>query len=237
MIKISSSAAIVFLCFLFIACEPDDPNYPPDNFSHNFGSVTDIEGNVYRTIKIGTQTWMADNLKTTTYLDGSPIAHAEDNTQWMNNTDGAYSWYDNDQETYAEIYGAMYNWYAVNNSAGLCPSGWEVPNESQWETLTRYLDGRNVAGGKMKEIGVAPDGLWNDTNEGATNESGFSGIPGGYRSTGGSYYSIGDEGYWWSATSSSEQYAYVRTLRNLHTWLVGFVYYKISGHSVRCIQQ
>jgi uncharacterized protein (TIGR02145 family) len=146
-----------------------------------YGSVTDIDGNVYRTITIGTQTWMAENLKTTKYNGGENID---------------YLWYNNDETTYKAAYGALYSGYAVK-SGSLCPVGWHIPTDSEWTTLTSYLGGDSVSGGKLKEAGTTH---WASPNTGATNESGFTALPGGMidRSD---FYGLGLFGFWWSSTT------------------------------------
>jgi len=141
------------------------------------GQFSDIDGNVYNTITIGTQIWMKENLKTTKYNDGSSIPLVTDNTAWINLSTPGYCWYNNDAATYKSAYGAMYNWYTVNTGK-ICPPNWHVPTDTQWETLITYLGGKIIAGGKMKETGTAH---WTSPNIGATNETGFTALPGGYR--------------------------------------------------------
>ncbi len=128
------------------------------------GTVSDIEGNTYKTIKIGTQTWMAENLKTTKYKDGSEIPNITNNGDYDNNPANS------------ETYGRLYNWYTVDDDKGVCPEGWHVPDDAEYTVLTDYLGGESVAGGKMKETGTEH---WNSPNTGATNESGFTGLPRG----------------------------------------------------------
>ena len=156
--------------------------------------VKDIDNNKYDIITIGTQTWMAENLKTTRYNDGTLISILFNPT--------GYCWYNNESSNLIS-YGALYNWYAINTTTNgnknVCPTGWHVPTDGEWTTLTTYLGGETVAGGKMKEAGLAH---WNTPNEGATNESGFAGLPGGYRYDDGLFGNIGSNGYWWSSTQS-----------------------------------
>jgi len=159
-----------------------------------YGSVTDIDGNNYATIRIGYQTWMAENLKVTRYNDGTSIPNETDDNTWSASTTGRWCYYDNDP-AYNSIYGKLYNWYAVNTEK-LCPAGWHIPVSAEWIQLENYLGGKAVAGGKMKATG-----LWTAPNVGATNESGFSGLPGGYRAPGGTFdNSIGRESRWWTNT-------------------------------------
>ena len=117
------------------------------------GTVTDIDGNVYHTVTIGTQTWMVENLKTTKYNDGTAIPLVTDSTAWLNLTTPGYCWYNNDAATYKNTYGALYNWFTVNTSK-LAPSGWHVPTDAEWTTLITYLGGETVAGGQMKSTGT-----------------------------------------------------------------------------------
>jgi len=169
--------------------------------------VTDVDGNTYSSIKIGTQVWLAENLKTTKYNDGSKITLVTDNNSWANLFTEAYCWYNNDQLTYGNTYGALYNWYAVNTGK-LCPTGWHVPSDDEWKTLEINLGMTQAEanihgsrgtdeGGKLKETGTMH---WNSPNTGATNESGFTALPGGYRITG----SFFNNGYWgiWHTTST-----------------------------------
>jgi uncharacterized protein (TIGR02145 family) len=137
--------------------------------------VTDIDGNVYNTVTIGDQVWMAENLKTTKLNDGTSISNAIDNIAWASLSTPGYCWFINNRATY-EIYGALYNWYAVYTDK-LCPTGWHVPSNSEWTTLTDHLGGAEVAGGKLKESGSSH---WASPNTGATNVTGFTALPGGY---------------------------------------------------------
>ena len=197
------------------------------------GTVQDIEGNTYTTVKIGNQWWMAENLRTTTYNDGTVIPKVTDGTDWENLTTPGYCWYDNDSTTYAEDYGALYNYYAVadTNSLNICPVGWRVPGDTAWTNLTDYLDGSGIAGGKMKEAGTTH---WNSPNTGATNECGFTGIPGGYRFTDGEFVQFGNYGYWWSSTESGAN-AWFRYLVYVNDDVVRSFVDKWSGFSVRCV--
>ena len=170
-----------------------------DNDSPSGSTVKDIDGNVYHTVTIGTQVWMVENLKVTKYNDGTPITKITDNS-WDELTTGGYCNYDN-TESYATTYGRLYNWYAVETGK-LAPKGWHVPSKEEWSTLIVFLGGNNIAGGKLKAKGST----WASPNEGATNEEGFSALPGGDRSgyggfgSDGGHYSMGEYGVWWSST-------------------------------------
>jgi uncharacterized protein (TIGR02145 family) len=199
-------------------------------------SVTDIDGNTYKTVQIGSQVWMAENLKTSKYNDGTTIPNITDYTQWHNNTTGAWAYYNNDAANNAK-YGKLYNWYAVspttNGNKNVCPTGWHIPTDAEWTVLTEYLGGLSIAGGKMKEVGTTN---WNSPNTDATNISLFTGLPGGYRSVDGSYVNIGYYGFWWSSSEVNTDFAWNRYL----------VYYdgnanrdsddKRNGFSVRCLR-
>src|SRR4030065_901517 len=159
------------------------------------GKVTDIEGDTYKTIVIGTQTWMAENLRTTKLNDGSPLPDVTDGTQWVRFTAPAYCWYGNNEAENKKTHGALYNWYAVG-SGKLAPAGWHVPTREEWTTLINYLGGEEKAGGRMKEAGLTH---WNSPNAGATNASGFTALASGgrYCFCSGSH-GLKDKGYWWT---------------------------------------
>ena len=164
----------------------------------NYPSI-DIDGNTYDTVNIGTQVWMVQNLKTTRYNDNTPIPNVTDNTIWVGISTGARCYYNNDSTTQAPIYGALYNWFAVETGK-LCPIGWHVPNDDEWESLITYLGGRNTTSGNMlKEPGTTH---WQTDNTGATNETGFTGLPGGARDGDGSadFRDITEEGFWWTSS-------------------------------------
>ena len=198
--------------------------------------INDIDGNTYKTVTIGTQTWMAENLKASKYNDGTAIPNVTDNTQWQNNTTGAWCYYNNDAVFNAK-YGKLYNWYAVspttNGNKNVCPTGWHVPTDDEWSVLTDYLGGESVAGGKMKEVGTTS---WYFPNTDATNESGFTGLPGGGRSSDGNYNNIGYSGYWWSSAEYSTSNAWFRYLFNSNGNAYSFNYDKSIGLSVRCLR-
>jgi uncharacterized protein (TIGR02145 family) len=195
-------------------------------------SISDIDGNTYKTIKIGTQVWMAENLKTTKYSDNTPIPLESNRTIWANLTTPAYCYFNNDSATYAPTYGALYNWYAVN-TGNLCPSGWHVPSAEEWMTLITYLGGTDIAGGKLKQRGYTH---WNAPNTGATNETGFAALPAGIRAYSGSFGYMGEMGYWWTATHSSSIHAVQRGMSYDHSRVLISSYPKNSGYSIRCLR-
>jgi len=231
-----------------VTCVVSDGNGGEDSDSVNIfveqaiGTVTDIDGNVYQTINIGTQWWMAENLKVTHYRDGDAIAHvAADNStdQWEDNTTGAYCII-MDNDSIADIYGNLYNRHAIRNSSGLAPAGWHVPSYNDWYTLFSYLGGSNVAGGKLKEAGTVH---WVAPNTGATNESGFTALPGGWcyqDSDEIEFFDLGQEAHFW--TPDRGYYGAGRSIRFKNTasrtylddWIVSDE--QTFGMSVRCIK-
>jgi uncharacterized protein (TIGR02145 family) len=197
------------------------------------GKVTDIDGNVYKTVEIGTQTWMAENLKVEHYRNGDAIPNVTDTTAWGGLTSGAYCWYNNDSAANSG-YGAMYNWYAAADPRNIAPSGWHVPTDAEWTTLINYLGGAAVAGGKMKEAGTDH---WSAPNSGATNESGFTALGGGYRYTdNGSFRQLTLDGDWWSATEVDAPYAMFRNIYYNEASSGRYYYKKQNGFSIRCVK-
>ena len=196
------------------------------------GIVKDVDGNSYKAIKIGSQVWMAENLKTTKYNDGTAIPLVTNNIIWYDLTTPGYCWYINDEATYKTTYGALYNWYVVN-TGNLCPTGWHMATDPEWTTLTTYLGGEAVAGGKLKETGTTH---WRSPNTGATNETGFTALPGGFRVCNAEFFSDGDFGYLWSATEVDTYSAWLRDLNNTSSEAHRTTYCKRGGLSVRCIK-
>jgi uncharacterized protein (TIGR02145 family) len=196
-------------------------------------TVLDIDNNSYNTVSIGTQCWTKENLKVTKYNDGTAIPEETNPTNWAGLATGARAAYDN-SNTNAATYGYLYNWYAVNDSKGLCPTGWHVPTDAEWNTLTTFLGGEGVAGGKMKETGTT---LWDAPNTGATNESGFSARPGGYRNPpSGSFLGIINDAYFWSATVYDASSAWLRDLHHNNGQVLRNYLLKGNGLSVRCLR-
>ena len=193
------------------------------------GTVTDIEGNSYQTIGIGYRIWMAENLKTTKFNNNTNIPKDVD---WTNLISPSYCWYNNDEDTYKSIYGALYNWHTINTGK-LCPIGWHVPCESEWEIMITYLGGSSIAGGKLKEAGLIH---WNYPNAGATNESGFKALPAGYRDYNGGFAFIGYLALWWSLTENSETHAWYLYVVHDFANIVGYSREKHNGYSVRCVK-
>jgi uncharacterized protein (TIGR02145 family) len=223
-------------------------------------AVEDIDGNCYSTVQIGDQLWMAENLKVTHYNNGSEIPTGYSNFEWAELEIGAYSVYPADSSTTCgddcvDVYGNLYNWSAVNDSHGLCMDGWHVPSDGEWTDLITYLDvdadpdanwlfpgfgtQSYIAGGKMKEAGLEHWNYYSDEiTEEATNESGFTALPAGYRNNFNGYDgSMGDYGYFWAS------YGYDRARVDAFTWRLGYnssnVYrsnsYGRGGYSIRCL--
>lgn len=220
----------------------DNPGQSGDNYVVKVtaevpttGTLT-IGSNTYNTVKIGNQWWMAENLRETHYRNGEPIPEETNNSTWASLTTGARCAYHNSAST-ANTYGYLYNWYAVNNhnvnpGQYLAPSGWHVPTDDDWTTLTTYLG--NNAGGKLKETGITH---WPSPNAGATNESGFSALPGGYRSNiDGGFYNLGADAGFWSATQSSSTSAWYRFLSSEGSDVYRYNTIKRHGFSVRLVR-
>lgn len=191
-------------------------------------------------VTIGTQTWTTTNLDVTTYRDGTPIPQETDATAWAGLTTGAWCYYNNDSANGA-IYGKLYNWYAVagihDNDPNtpnkiLAPTGYHVPTDAEWTTLTDFLGGEAVAGGKMKATGTS---LWLGPND-ATNSSGFTGLPGGFRLNNGTFDYIGINGYWWSSTEYDTTVAWSRSLSYNFGSANRLNVLKTFGFSVRCLR-
>lgn len=196
-----------------------------------FVSCTDADGNNYPVVKIGTQLWMAENLKTTKYKDDTDIPNVVVSTEWNKLNSSSYCWYDNNV-TNKNTYGALYNWYAVN-SGKLAPSGWHVPSDTEWTSLINYLGGQDVGGGKLKEVGT---NQWLNPNLSANNESGYCSIPSGGRGMDGKFIGMGEFNYLWSLSFNNSN----------ESWSYGIYYLTsdiskgssnvLNGLSVRCIK-
>jgi uncharacterized protein (TIGR02145 family) len=198
--------------------------------------VKDADGNSYKTVTIGSQVWMAENLKTTKYRDGLAIANVTVNAEWGVLTTAAYAVYGNSADN-GTNYGALYNWYAVN-SGKLCPTGWHVPTKAEWTTLITFAGGENTAGGKLKSTRTAPTAApsWLSPNTGATDAYGFAVVPGGFRMNGGSFGLIGEFSYFWSSTENSSTLAEYNMIVNDQAYVASYPGLKGIGASVRCVK-
>ena len=234
---------LITVFILNVSCNKEkDVVIAPINFNPTitYGSTTDQDGNTYKTVTIGTQVWMAENLKTTKCIDNTSIPQVTDNTEWINLNTPGYCWYNNDADANRAIYGALYNWHAVNTDK-LCPTGWHIPSNAEWITLRTYLGGEDIAGGKLKETGVSH---WQIPDAGATNESGFTALPGGGRASIGIGFEgkFGGQGIdcsWWSTTRlNSEPSSPIWGFR-IHTdnsRLYRSEFYVRDGVNVRCLK-
>jgi uncharacterized protein (TIGR02145 family) len=241
---------------------PRVPCVVAPSFTCGTSTVTDVDGNVYNTVSIGTQCWTKENLKVTKYNDGTAIplnntyTSGTVSTVWYGLTTGAYTIYDNESSTGANAtnYGFLYNWYAAKGITtvgsttykNLCPTGYHVPTDTEWSTLVIHLDNSStsstgsytsiIAGGKMKQTGTT---LWNTPNTGATNESGFSALPGGFRNSVGGFYNIGISAAFWSTTEGDgiHSFAWYRFLSHNLAWVgkADHDFYSV-GFSVRCLR-
>jgi uncharacterized protein (TIGR02145 family) len=216
----------LFLGVLLIfqsGCKKSDP--PPE-------PVSDIEGNVYKTLKIGSQVWMGDNLKTTRFNDGTDIPLVNDALDWSNLSTPGYCWYANDVASFKDLYGAIYNGYTAG-SGKLCPAGWHIPQKEEWQLLREFLGDSVKGGGKLKEAGTEH---WLSPNKGADNSSDFTALPAGIRYFEGTFASIQSFACFWSDTETG----------NGDKWYLALYYGEASfimdhrnnkhGFSVRCIK-
>ena len=194
--------------------------------------VTDHQGKNYKTVKIGNQTWMSENLDAGTFRNGEPITEATSAEEWKKmGIEGKPAWcyYGFNAESGAQ-YGKLYNWYAVNDARGLAPKGWHVPTDEEWTQLTEFLGGHQTAGIKTKNITG-----WKDNGNG-NNSSGFAGLPGGYCNAFGAFFNESNSGYWWSSTENGKSYAWYRVLTYSYKDMYRDDYYEQHGLSVRCLR-
>jgi uncharacterized protein (TIGR02145 family) len=199
--------------------------------------IHDIDGNSYQAIQIGTQFWLDENLKVTHYSNGDSIPFITDNTGWKNAAAGAYCYYDNTSSN-GNMYGALYNWFTVEDVRNLCPTGWHVPNETDWSVLIDFLSGKNISGGKLKITLTEPEAepRWDSPNTGATNESGFSGLPSGFRDHNGNFLGKGKYVYFWYAEAFNPDQSNYKIL-SYNNSIFDVAHQKKSyGASVRCVK-
>ncbi|MCF8460873.1 MAG: hypothetical protein K9G46_09120 [Flavobacteriales bacterium] len=196
-------------------------------------SVTDIDGNNYSVVTIGSQCWMGENLKTSKFRDGSQIAQVTDGEQWKNLSTPAFCFYNNDNSN-NDTYGKLYNWFTIEDPRGVCPTGWHVPSDAEYAVLTKYLGSADdVAGGRLKEAGTLH---WDAPNEAASNSSGFTGLPAGMRFQEGQFDHMGKNGLFWSSRRESESLAFYLTLTYNSAASYRTYIYKRSGFSCRCVK-
>ena len=210
--------SIIFVGLLF-SCSKDNATNPQEN-------------KVYDNVKIGNQVWMKKNLDVVCYRNGDIIPQINDSLEFATKTTGAWCYYDNNSEN-GKIYGTIYNWYAVNDPSGLAPKGWHIPTDSEWTVMTDLYGGEYFVGGKLKDTGLT---YWKDVNIGATNESGFTGLPGGMSSMFNIFTSIRILGYWWTATEHSATQGKLWSLINGSSVINHFFTDKKFFLSVRCVK-
>jgi len=234
-IKIKFNAILAILLMIVSSCATEDSS----------DSVTDIDGNVYNSVKIGTQVWMVQNLKTTKYRNGESIGTtAPSNKNITQENEPKYQWAYNGDEGYVSKYGRLYTWYAVNDSRNIAPIGWHIPTDAEWKILEEYVTANlgstsSVAKALASKtnwtyISTTPGAIGNDLTK--NNRSGFTGLPSGYRFGNGTFDDIGNGGSWWSSTQSNTNFAWYRTLYCLDNTLHSYNYDKQYGYSVRCIR-
>ena len=208
-------------------------DYPSGLYYFNAGVWSSVAVPIhYPSVSICNQKWMDKNLDVTTYRNGDTIAYVTDPAAWAALTTGAWCYYNNDPSTNA-TYGKLYNWFAVNDPRGLAPAGWHVPSDAEWTTLEICLGGEAVAGSKMKVTGTT---TWTSPNSGATNSSGFAGLPGGLRLSNYGFFDLRNYGLWWSSTEVSTADAWYRYLYYFNTSIIRTTFPKTHGFSVRCLR-
>jgi uncharacterized protein (TIGR02145 family) len=241
-----ASACVLIL----LGCDRDDPLVPHDE------TVTDVDGNIYEIVRAGDQLWLAENLRTTRYRDGTSIATGLDATDWGNATSGAYAIYSHDlidglgsDDEVLTAYGALYNWYAVLDPRGLCPEGWHVPSDQDWKQLELRLGMSPAAadatglrgpgiGGMLKAARTEPDPhpRWDTPNPGATDQTGWSGLPSGIRTFHGSFDFVGRAAYWWSSTAAAAVGSTSRAVFSSNDLVQREASDRSTGSSVRCLR-
>lgn len=233
-----SSYVIALLSILFVlanSCKkeetPDETIVTPVITPH---TITDVDGNVYLTAKIGDQVWMAENLNVTHYRNGDPISEVTNNMQWSSSLNGAYCDYDLYTSENSSHYGKFYNWYALNDSRKIAPTGWHIPTDTDWNNLLSYLGIADSAGGKLKQTGT---NNWNSPNTGATNSTGFTALAVGSRDEGGTFSDFRKYACFWSSTEGAvSTVASYRLLYNTSSFFGAGAIEKASGLSIRCVK-
>lgn len=235
-------AMVIFILMPFISCSEDNPTgsngSDPDPGTDTLSTVTDIDGNVYQTITIGTQVWMKENLKVTHFRNGDSIPYVTDFNVWNDMTTPACCSYNNDINNGHNM-GLLYNNFTVHDDRKIAPEGWHIASDEEWQTLIGFLGGDHVAGGKLKEAGLSN---WSTPNTGATNESGFTALPSGVRAFNQNFMYIGYNTFFWTTTLENNSgliEAIYRILRHDSNGIgrnEASSYSQRSGYSVRCIK-
>jgi uncharacterized protein (TIGR02145 family) len=219
-----------FILILIYNCKKTDPAQQEIKPS----SIIDGEGNIYGNIKIGTQIWLTENLKTTKYSNGDPIGTtASADLDIHDEVIPKYEWAYNGNEDNVATYGRLYTWYTIADPRGVCPTGWHVPSDDEWLTLENYLGGYKIAGGKLKETGTTH---WTTPNYVATNESGFTALPNGWRHFGLTFVNFGKFGGWWSSTEYTSADAFCNYVGYKSGTVTEEIDSKKSGIGVRCLK-
>ena len=207
------------------------------NEAVTYGTVSDFDGNVYKTINVNGREWMAENLNVGHFQNGDEVFITEDNVGWNSLTIFPLSCYYNNDMANACPYGRIYNFYAVDDPRKLCPAGWHVPDNTEWALLGDAFGGSSAAGGALKTVGTLDDtGLWYSPNTNATNASGFSAVPGGYRSQYGVYTQMSFGAYYWAGQSAGSNDGWFSQLRYDYNNLTGNIFDGRFGAAVRCIK-
>jgi uncharacterized protein (TIGR02145 family) len=229
--QVSLKVIEVLVVIFAISCEN---NYSPEvnDYTGQVDSIIDIDGNSYKTIGIGTQIWMAKNLLTTRLNDGTSIQQVCSDTLWTYLNSPGYCWYNNDSIVNKKVYGALYNYYTVETGL-LCPTGWHVPTETEWQKLEKFLGGSEIAGGKLKDYYAF---YWNEPNPCLTNNYNFSALPGGKRLTYGIFQGIEDYGWWWTSSTNTTYFAECISMFHESKGLGISRSHVRQGFSVRCIK-
>lgn len=231
------SLFVLILIACIFSCKKDEVD-PIESHQINptFSSVTDIEGNEYKTVILDGREWLAENLRTSTYCNGDSILNIKDDSLWINTESGAWSYYDNDS-SYNKPFGKLYNFHSVIDERNICPCGWSVPSFSDWYDLRIYLKGNIVAGGKLKSKGTE---YWASPNHAATNESGFTALPIGRRnSDDGKFYKKDSTTAFWSSTLTQSSYNISRIWKLKYDRGEFFNEYHMfwnAGLSIRCVK-
>jgi len=213
---------VLIILLIQVGCKKEIPQKLDDNNEY-----------IYKTIIIGNQEWMAENLRVTHFQDGSKVPIVLNNNSWSNLTSAAMCWYDNDSLIKGQVYGALYNWYAIIDSRKLCPKGWHIPTDQEWTILADYLGDIHTVGGKMKEAGTQH---WYEASPGADNSSGFTALPAGLRNLYGISTALGSNAFFWTSTNKDATTSWVRAIGYGSDKLFVDASPKNNGLSVRCIK-
>ena len=218
----------------FVGCDKNDDTDTTSAIKYGDGA-TDIDGNSYKTVIIGNQEWMASNLRTTKYFDGTTIPNVTDNNKWSNLSTGAWSHYDNDSQ-YDNTYGKLYNWHAVETKK-LCPAGWHVPTDAEWRVLTDYLAANGHSGTEGTALKSKSGWSSGGMSGNGTDDYGWLGLPNGRRDVGNGFYDIGTIGDWWSSSDGCTGAVLNRGLESYTNTVYTSCYVnKKNGLSVRCLR-